>query len=88
MNKPDELEELLSRARGSFHIDVHGLDTHVTADINKPGLMLAVYTAVKILEQQEGSFEKAMSTVKGLNDVLNNQMTVGEGDNFYGTAAP
>lgn len=71
MKEIEELKEFLDSAKGELTITVNGMAPHVSGNINDPGVILAAFSLLKMIEHtQEHDMEEVMEMLINLNDIM------------------
>lgn len=67
----EELKEFLDSAKGEFTITVNGMAPHVSGNMNDPGVILAAFSLLKMIEHtQDHDMEEVMEMLINLNDIM------------------
>ena len=71
MKEVEELKEFLNSARGEITITVNGMAPHVSGKMNVPGVILAAFFLMKMIEHtQDHDMEEVMEMLINLNDIM------------------
>lgn len=71
-------DDAVEHAGGKFEITVNGKESHVSGDANSTGLMMAAYGMVHIFARCAGGFDKAITMLTQLNEILDSEITEGK----------
>lgn len=67
----EELKEFLDSAKGELTITVNGMAPHVSGNMNDPGVILAAFSLLKMIEHIQGhDMEEVMEMLINLNDIM------------------
>lgn len=71
MKEIEELKEFLDSAKGEITITVNGMAPHVSGNMNDPGVILAAFSLLKMIEHtQDHDMEEVMEMLINLNDIM------------------